>query len=213
MIKLDPRARKCIFLDHKTGTKGYLLFDLHNREIFLSRNVVFYEKLFPYKTNEPYDSLTNEGTENELGFLDLVPQPTIGLLDNVGDGTYETHIENAPLDNPTNGQAINSHHTHGQRKSEHIRHPPNYLQDFYSNMMNTKGTKIQYPIYVVLSYQSLSTDHLSHLISITTTIKPKHYNQAIKFSHWIEAIQNELNALELYKTWTVVNLPPNKQAI
>jgi len=47
--KLDSRARKCIFLRYKRGVKCFLLCDLHNRELFLSRHVHFYENIFPHK--------------------------------------------------------------------------------------------------------------------------------------------------------------------
>jgi len=33
--KFDPRARKCIFLGFKHGTKGYMVMDIHLREIFV----------------------------------------------------------------------------------------------------------------------------------------------------------------------------------
>ena len=43
--KLDPRARKCIFLSFKPRTKGYIIIDTNNREIFVSRNVIFHENI------------------------------------------------------------------------------------------------------------------------------------------------------------------------
>ena len=46
--KLDPRSYKYVHLAYKHGAKGYLLFDLTIREIFLSRDVVFFEHIFPF---------------------------------------------------------------------------------------------------------------------------------------------------------------------
>lgn len=46
--KLDSHARKCIFLGYQPGTKGYVLFDLHLKNIFVSRHAIFHELIFPY---------------------------------------------------------------------------------------------------------------------------------------------------------------------
>ena len=47
--KLDPRARCCIFLGYQSSIKGCILYDTATREIFISRNVVFHESIFPLK--------------------------------------------------------------------------------------------------------------------------------------------------------------------
>ena len=46
--KSDARVRKCVFIGFHHGIKGYLLFDLNTKQIFISRNVIFYEYIFPY---------------------------------------------------------------------------------------------------------------------------------------------------------------------
>jgi len=48
--KLDPRAS--IFLGFKVGTKGYIVIDAQTREVFVSRNVLFYEQSFYQVTNK-----------------------------------------------------------------------------------------------------------------------------------------------------------------
>jgi hypothetical protein len=46
--KLQSRARKTVFLGYKSGFKGFVLYDLSSREIFISRHVSFHESVLPY---------------------------------------------------------------------------------------------------------------------------------------------------------------------
>jgi hypothetical protein len=40
--KFDARSRKSIFYIYRIETKGYILYDLHTNELFVSRNAVFF---------------------------------------------------------------------------------------------------------------------------------------------------------------------------
>lgn len=47
--KLDPKAFKCIFLGNSQNNKGYKLYCLETQSNLISRDVVFYEDVFPFE--------------------------------------------------------------------------------------------------------------------------------------------------------------------
>ncbi|KAJ8647724.1 hypothetical protein MRB53_000747 [Persea americana] len=50
--KFASRSRKCVFVGYPFGKKGWSLFDLEKMEFFVSRDVKFYENVFPYLNAE-----------------------------------------------------------------------------------------------------------------------------------------------------------------
>jgi len=67
--KLDPRARKCVFIGFKNGIKGHILLDLKSREIFISTNALFYETIFPCSSTETTIVEKNNHMNQDFSFL------------------------------------------------------------------------------------------------------------------------------------------------
>ena len=51
--KLTHIARACVLLGYHTGIKAYKLLDIETNKVFVSRDVVFHEKIYPLLNSSP----------------------------------------------------------------------------------------------------------------------------------------------------------------
>ncbi|CAN1780189.1 Retrovirus-related Pol polyprotein from transposon TNT 1-94 [Linum perenne] len=103
-IKFTSRARECIFLGYSLGTKGFKLYDLHSHDVFVSRDVVFYEHVFPYKLLPSPDSDLGrpQATLNPSSFLcPDIPLPSASLHPPISSPVDEIEPSSPTAHHPT----------------------------------------------------------------------------------------------------------------
>ena len=94
------------------------------------------------------------------------------------------------------------------RRADRVRRPPSHLQQYECNSVPTT-----YPICNHISYDKLSAPYRKFILQVSLEFEPSFYHQAVKFSHWRQAMSEELQAMDSNQTWTIVSLPLNKHTI
>jgi hypothetical protein len=165
--KFDSRSRKAIFLGYKDCTKGYILYDLNSHEIFVPRNVIFYENDFPFHLSNPVVTESASSASHLLHTLLADPDPNSlsihvmlepdhplsPIIDSSSnDSTPISSPEASPIPNPA-----------PLRKSSRVIKPPRYLDDFHCNTVigthSTISSNNVYPLSSVLSYNNCAPDY------------------------------------------------------
>lgn len=60
--KFASRSRRCVFIGYPQGKKGWLLYDLETKSQFASRDVVFYEDIFPFSNETEAGTSTSDSS-------------------------------------------------------------------------------------------------------------------------------------------------------
>ncbi|RVW61844.1 Retrovirus-related Pol polyprotein from transposon RE2 [Vitis vinifera] len=84
--KFASRSRKCVFLGYLFGKKGWKLFDLDTKELFVSRDVKFFEDVFPF---------------GNPGAVNIIPENIVPTVNVEIDSDFADFVDDdADLPNP-----------------------------------------------------------------------------------------------------------------
>jgi hypothetical protein len=237
--KFDPRAKPCIFLGYPHGIKGYKLYDLNLKSVFVSRDVIFHESIFPYAIKYPdsssfstdlvvplpiHDSVFLEPVANSSNHITPISSESSNPSLDVFPNTLNSSSDHISTDISFNSDAESPHLEipyQQPRKSSRVKQKPGYLHDYHCHIVDSTSkpasvspaSGIPYDISSVLSYNKLSSNQKIFSLSVSAIVEPNSYKQAIQSEEWREAMDNEIKALELNNTWSVVDLPASKHAI
>lgn len=237
--KFSPRAIPAVFIGYPPGMKAYKLFDIEKQRFFESRDVVFHEGVFPFHKvtvhGEQSDFLSDLVLPKPTNIKIPYPNP---LSINQPSTNTESHTSqdqspppnqanqdiqsnqntNQPNHPPSSSQNIALPHISPpiNRKSSRISKPPTYLKDYHCSLISKTllpSLSTKYPLQNSISYQKLFPSFKTFSLNISSHYEPQFYHQALPYAHWKEAMQLELEAMEINNTWCVVPLPPNKHSI
>jgi len=141
--KFDPRPKPCMFLGYHFHQKGYKLFDLHTHSIFISRDVIFHESIFPFAVGllnpssdgvfSPSLSPTQSVLPNVINDISDIPNSDISSdpqqSQSVLQNSYPTY-QHPSLSSSTDisSPPTITPHDFAPRRSSHFKQKPGYLQ-------------------------------------------------------------------------------------
>ncbi|KAL0387398.1 UNVERIFIED_CONTAM: Retrovirus-related Pol polyprotein from transposon RE1 [Sesamum radiatum] len=181
--KFDKRSSKCVFLGYPLGQKGFKLFDLISQTYLVSRDVVFYENVFPFS-----DSPTSRSSCPLPIVLDpidaSIQYPTSPSFPSpVGSPTPHTVDFSPPISDPITTSPVQPsllHPNQAPRRSTRHISKPQWLTDFichYTNQSHIPDLMPSYECFVA---------------ALSTLQEPQSYKQAIGKPEWEDAMHQEL---------------------
>ncbi|KAJ0818200.1 putative RNA-directed DNA polymerase [Helianthus annuus] len=238
--KLAYHADKCVLVGYSNVKKGYKLLCLDNKRVFYSRDVKFYETVYPFKSILNKSQSSNNGL-NQINFFDnaeiitpevpVVPNDEEGMtgvqghcsddqqpvlpstsatVPNVDSDQHDEQLGSSLQGNTDGaGNIVGSHDETNPSEGQAIRKSSRkvvFPQKFDEG-------KVKYGVEKVVNYASLSVDNLCFVSSLNKSVEPNSYSEAIKDPRWIEAMNQEMEALNRNNTWVVVDLPKGRKPI
>ena len=109
--KFQPRTSACVFVWYPFGQKGYKVMDLESNKIYVSRDVAFHERIFPFAS-----------LPKEKSMFQSCSLPSFEDFNEVRDEEIHSEVQLQPNTKAETNVQL--------RRSTRSHKIPNYLQDY-----------------------------------------------------------------------------------
>lgn len=176
--KLDPKSDPCVFVGYPASQKGYKLLNLKNNKIFVSKDVHFHEKYFPFHfSNTPKTSYSHQFFLPVTTDLSTCSDQNFFYAELTSNTSHLTPISTSiPIPTPSPPPI---------RKSTCSTKPPSHLQDYVCTLSH-HSPPAHWCNIVSSSY--FPSTHTSLTANDMKLQEPSSYLEVSKDPLWIEAM-------------------------
>ncbi|GJZ58699.1 putative RNA-directed DNA polymerase [Tanacetum coccineum] len=225
--KFGSRSEKCVLIGYSSVKKGYRLYSLDKHQFIFSRDVKFFENIFPFKDSEKIKDATENVFQdvNHINFFDL-EYPKIPNDDERVDPNLNSDKNKSQSDSSSSNEGVTTLEENIFSEGDMDQNPNTVSQDNQNLRRSSRqsvfpknyndfivDSKVKYGIEKYIGYSKLNSENYCFITQLNKHFEPKTFSEASKFPHWIDAMNQEMNALLRNGTWEIVDLPKDRKAI
>lgn len=218
-----------MFFEYADNKKAYKLLDLESRVVFYSRDVRFYENIFPFKLKIANNDNISKNAELFVKSFPFHDDPQLGVYDEnrfASDGSdletfsrtaTELFSSDVPCETATDHDNTSSDEacvplfdpmsitrpciseTEPLRRLSKQIKLRTKLNDF---QVSINSSKVKYPL-----------TSWSFMTTLSKHVEPKSVSEVLQNLAWKQSMDLEMKALLDNETWTISNLPSGRKPI